>query len=130
MGLQLTLDKTKNKMFYTFTDAYWAINDVVYTPELVRFILNAYPNRESKLMDGHDLENPSIGYGSGISPVNSRLYTWSVIQPIENIFPNGEIPVGKDAQYTVIYNWIKGYTELPFIDVFEDATNSVEENNE
>ena len=120
MGLQLTLDKTKNSMYTTFVDAYWAIHDVYYTTDMVTFTLEAYPSREAKLMEGQALEDPSIGFGAGDSPVYCRLYTWHVLEPISEIFPNGVIPVGKDAQYTAIYNWIKAYTQLPFVDVLEN----------
>lgn len=107
-------------MYFDFIDAYWAINDVVYTVDAIDFRLKAYPNREAKLMDKHILENPSIGYGSGSSVVSCSLYEWHVTMSITVIFPDGSIPAGRDAQYTAIYNWIKEYTQLPFEDVFED----------
>ena len=119
MGLQLTLDKTKNHMYMTFEDAYWAIDNVVYTTELIDFSLKAYPNRESKLMDRHILENPSIGYGSGKNTADSSLYEWHVTMNLNEVFTDGSIPAGRDAQYTAIYNWIKEYTQLDWVDVFE-----------
>ena len=119
MGLQLTLDKTKNLMYYTFIDAYWAISEPTYTTELIDFSLRAYPNREAKLMNNQRLDNPSIGYGSGASAVSCILYEWHVVMDLRVIFPDGVIPAGRDAQYTAIYNWIKEYTQLPFTDVFE-----------
>lgn len=131
MGLQLTLDKTKNRMYYTFEDAYWAISNVSYTPEVVSFLLRAYPNRESKLMDRQLQTNPRIGlgegedfvpYGSGDSTVSSDLYTWNIIQPLSTIFSEG-IPLDRDSQYTSIYNWIKEYTKLPWKDVIEKEEN-------
>lgn len=120
MGLRLTLDKTKNHMFTTFKDAYWAIDKVVYTVDLASFSLKAYPSREAKLMEGQVLENPSIGIGSGDSLVNCCLYQWSVVTNITDIFPDGSIPAGRDAQYTAIYNWIKDYTKIPFDDILEN----------
>lgn len=119
MGLKLTLDKTKNRMFYTFEDAYWAITEPHYTSQLIDFSLKAYPNRESKLHDLHIQENPSLNYGSGSNSVDSELYQWHVIMDVREIFPD-YIPVSKESQYTSIYNWIKEYTELPFTDVFEE----------
>ena len=120
MGLQLTLDKTKNLMYTTFEDAYWAIEDVSYTTDSIDFLLRAFPSREAKLMNLHILENPSIGYGSGDSSVCAYLYCWHVHMNLTEIFPDGSIPAGRDAQYTAIYNWIKEYTELPWTDVLED----------
>ena len=119
MGLSLTLDKTKNLMYYTFENAYWAIENVTYTPEIIDFSLRAYPNREAKLNNGMIQTDPSIGYGSGDSSVMCYLYSWHVSQSLESIFPGGVIPTGRDAQYTAIYNWIKQYTGLPFVDVLE-----------
>lgn len=119
MGLQLTLAKDKNKMYYDFINAYWAIDNVYYTTDNVAFALKAYPNRESKQMDLHTLDNPSIGYGSGADTVDSSIYLWSVVANLDDVFSNGVIPQGRDAQYTAIYNWIKAYTRLPFTDVFE-----------
>ena len=118
MGLKLTLQKDKNLMYYDFIDAYWAISEVLYTVDTIDFRLKAYPTREAKLMDRQTLENPSIGYGSGSPVVDCSLYEWHVNMALSIIFPEG-IPMGRDAQYTAIYNWIKEYTQLPFTDVFE-----------
>lgn len=123
MGLKLTLDKTKNLMYYTFKDAYWAITEPHYTSELIDFSLIAYPNRESKLMNGHMQENPSINFGSGSNSVQSELYQWHITMDVKEIFPNGWIPIGREAQYTSIYNWIKVYTKLPWKDVIEKEEN-------
>lgn len=121
MGLQLTLDKTKNPMYYTFVNAYWAIDNVFYSYDRIDFTLVAYPNREAKLMQYSILENPSIGYGSaaGAGSVSCELYTWHVTMALTQVFPDGSIPAGRDAQYTAIYNFIKEYTQLPFVDVLE-----------
>lgn len=120
MGLRFALDKTKNSMYTTFKDAYWAIDEVAYTTDIIKFSLKAYPSREAKLMNGQVLENPTIGIGSGDNIVNCCLYQWSVVTNITDIFPDGSIPAGKDAQYTAIYNWIKDYTKIPFDDILED----------
>lgn len=122
MGLSMTLPKDKNTMYYEFEDAYWAIDQLIYTTDLIDFRLVAYPNREAKLMDYKTLDNPSIGYGSanGAGTVSCGLYTWHVTTALTDVFTDGSIPAGKDAQYTTIYNWIKAYTKLPFQDVFEE----------
>ncbi len=123
MGLSMTLAKDKNRMYHEFEDAYWAIDNVIYSFDQIDFQLMAFPSREAKLMNYSMLENPSIGYGSayGAGTVDSPLYLWHVRMELTNIFPDGSIPAGRDAQYTAIYNWIKAYTGLPFTDVLEDA---------
>jgi len=56
---------------------------------------------------------------SNFPPKYSGCLLDGVFMDLTNIFPDGSIPAGKDAQYTAIYNWIKEYTELPFEDVLE-----------
>ena len=119
MALQMTLAKDKNTMYFDFPNAYWVIEDLNYTTTAVVFRLNVYPNRESKLMQNHVLENPSVGFGGAMNVVSSRLYTWQAVTEITNIFPSG-IPLSVNEQKTAIYEWIKSYTELPFIDVLEE----------
>lgn len=119
MALQMTLAKDKNTMYFDFPNAYWVIEDLNYTTKAVVFRLNVYPNRESKLMQNHVLDNPTVGVGGAMNVVSSRLYTWQAVTEITNIFPNG-IPLSADEQKTAIYNWIKSYTGLPFIDVLEE----------
>ena len=120
MGLRMDLPKDKNHMYTDFNGAYWAIDNVIYSLGMIDFSLHAYPSREAKLMNNEILDNPSIGYGSGRDTVDSILYEWHVMMDLTNIFPDGSIPAGKDAQYTAIYNWIKAYTGLPFEDVIEE----------
>lgn len=119
MGLQMTLPKEKNGLYHDFTDAYWAIIDLVYSPADVSFHLNAFPSREAKLKDRSIQSNPSVGFGTGPGVVESTLYSWHAQLPVDMVFPNG-IPQGRDAQYTVVYNFIKQYTGLPFTDVLEE----------
>ena len=119
MGLQMTLAKDKNKLYYDFHDAYWAITDLVHGTDSISFLLEAFPSREAKLKDRAPQENASIGYGGGDIVVRSSLYEWRGIFEITAIFPSGAIPAGKDAQYTAVYNFIKAYTDLPFVDVLE-----------
>ena len=121
MGLQMMLQKEKNPLFFDFVDAYWALDNVSYSTDSITFSLMAYPTRDAKLAIHTALVNPSIGgFGSAekayIAPV---LYIWTHSTDIADVFPNGIIPAGRDAQYTAIYNWIKEYTQLPFEDVFE-----------
>lgn len=119
MALQMNLPKDKNQMYFEFPNAYWVIEDLNYTTTAVVFRLNVYPTRESKLMQNHVLENPSVGVGGCLNVISSRLYTWQAVTEISTIFPSG-IPLSEDEQKTAIYNWIKSYTGLPFKDVLED----------
>ena len=121
MGLQLTLPKTKNQMYFDFENAYWAIDNVLFSYEIIDFSLIAYPSREAKLHDRMILVDPSVGFGgpAGAGSVSCALYQWHVTMALTEIFPTGQVPAGRDAQYTALYNWIKAYTGLPFTDVLE-----------
>lgn len=120
MGLKMTLPKEKNGMYVDFTDAYWCIEDVAYGVNEVCWTLYCYPSREVRQHQMMILTDKSIGVGSSMSDVvDGRLYLWEAVFPITDIFPEG-IPLGRDAQYTAIYGFIKEYTRLPFEDVLEE----------
>ena len=120
MGLLLELAKEKNTMYFDFENAYWSIEDLIYSTTNFAFSLSAYPSRESKLMNNSVLEDNSIGFGSsGSNVINSLLYIWKVQLSIVDVFPTG-IPLSSDEQKTAIYEWIKSYTKLDFEDVLED----------
>ena len=119
MALSMTLTKDKNRLYVDFIDAYWVIDDLFYTTDTIHFSLKCYPNRESKEMNNHVLDNPSVDFGCGSRVVDSLIYSWNVNMDLRNIFSNGVIPAGKDAQYPAIYKWVKKHTGLPFRDVFE-----------
>lgn len=119
MGLQLTLPKECNNLYYDFEDAYWYISELGYDTEYCYFNLMVYPNREVRLMDGKQLpSNPLPIGGLSSNAVKGDLYRWKGIFPIIDIFPNG-IPINSNEQKTAVYNFIKAYTELPFGDVYE-----------
>lgn len=121
MGLQLTLEKEKNQMYHTFTDAYWAIKEIRYTTELLYGRLICYPSRDASHKQGEKVES-SLNVGGSYFPiVESSLYQWEFSSNIADIFPTG-IPLSEDEQKTAIYNWIKSYTGLPFVDVLENNT--------
>ena len=121
MGLKMTLPQDKNHLSVEFTDAYWAISALGYDFEGVAFTLTCYPSREAKLLAGTNVENASIGgYGLCQPIYRPELYAWSPRFLIADVFPEG-IPLGRDAQLTQIYTFIKGYTGLPFEDVFESG---------
>lgn len=119
MGLQMTLTRDNNSLYCNFIDAYWALDGVMHDIESVSFRLVAYPSREAKFANQTLHVNPTLGFGRPYrNTVECELYIMPFSAKAVDIFPNG-IPIGKDAQYTAIYNWIKNYTQLPFEDVFE-----------
>lgn len=120
MGLQFTLPKECNNLYFDFEDAYWYLSELGYDTENCYFLLVAYPNREARLAQGTLLpRNPlPIGGVSSIS-VKADIYRWRGIFPTVDIFPNG-IPLDANEQKTVVYNFIKAYTGLPYEDVFEE----------
>jgi len=126
MGLLMTLQKDKNHMATEFANAYWSITDLGYDIETLHFRLDCVPSREAKLLAGTQIENRTVnGFGICQSIYRPELYSWSPTFNIAEVFPDG-IPLGRDAQLTQIYNFIKSYTGLPFEDVFEDAAAEVE----
>lgn len=118
MGLQMTLAKDKNSLHHDFIDAYWCIENISYTTAICDFDLRAYPSRDAKLAYGTMHGNPSVGFGGSDPFVNSVLYRWNGQFSTRDLFPNG-IPLDEDTQKTVLYNFVKRYTGLPFVDVFE-----------
>lgn len=126
MGLLMTLQKDKNHMATEFANAYWSITDLGYDIETLHFRLDCVPSREAKLLAGTQIENRTVnGFGICQSVYRPELYSWAPTFSIAEVFPEG-IPLGRDAQLTHIYNFIKEYTGLPFEDVFEDAAAEVE----
>lgn len=120
MGFKLTLEKENNRLYHTFTDAYWSIDGLNYTTSVIRFTLNCYPSRESKYKHNSQMSESTLSIGSA-SPLIyfTILYSWDTYVNISTIFPTG-IPLSEDEQKTAIYNWIKSYTGLPFEDVLEE----------
>ena len=119
MGLQLTLNKESNQLYHTFTDAYWAIKDIGYTTEDVYAKLICYPSREASHKQGEVVSSSLIVGGSYLPIIDCALYKWEFTAKVSEMFPNG-IPLSSNEQKTAIYNWIKSYTQLDFIDVLED----------
>lgn len=120
MGLKLTLTKGNNHLAYDFVDAYWAITDLSYDTANCYFRLRAYPSREAKLADLSPVPFSTLPVGGASYPVvNCSLYMWEASIPTAQIFPSG-IPLDADEQKTVVYNFIKAYTGLPYEDVFEE----------
>jgi len=122
----MTLPSDKNHMATTFTDAYWAIVQLSYDFNTLTFRLGCYPSRDAKQLNSKKVENPSIeNYGSCEPTYKPELYSWTQILFIADVFPEG-IPLGRDAQLSQIYSFIKEYTGLPFEDVFEEKEEAAE----
>jgi hypothetical protein len=126
MGLKMTLSADNNHMHFDFVDAYWAVEDIMYSTTDMTFYLYAYPSRDAKLAYLQpgvqqiviDPETDGKLGGPPSDVYNPRLYCWQGASAISDIFPDG-IPVDADAQKTAIYRFIKAYTLLPFEDVLE-----------
>lgn len=119
MGLQLTLEKSNNRQYFDYENAYWSVDDISYTTSVVKFVLNCYPNRDAKLKHLTEMPTPTLPIGSASPNVfDTILYSWETYVAITDIFPKG-IPLSEDEQKTAIYKWVKEYTKLPFVDVIE-----------
>lgn len=124
MGLQLTLAKENNRLYHDFTGAYWSADDITYTTSVVRFTLHCYPSREAKYKHNNNMPASTLPIGSASPNIYfTILYSWETYVMITDIFPTG-IPLSEDEQKTAIYNWIKSYTGLPFVDVLENNTET------
>lgn len=129
MGLKLTLPKTDNAVGVDFVDAYWSIEDIAFEHNpiekvmYVRFRLTTYPNRECKYINGQEVPNSAILYGTSEEALyGTLLHVWTELMPASEVFPEG-VPLSEDEQKQVLYEFVKTYTGLPFEDVFEDGGN-------
>lgn len=121
MGLKLTLNKENNRLYTDFLDAYWAIDGITYSTQYMAFALICYPSRGAKMQHNVPMPPSTLPIGGvGIEVYGTELYRWQTQLAITDIFPDG-IPLGENKQKTTIYNWIKGYTSLPFEDVLEEG---------
>lgn len=118
MGLRLFMSASQNRLAID-VDAYWRVENLMYSPDQLAFQLTAYPSRECALKEGSGVIDSVIPFGSPYSPVDGVLHVWRVETEIVKVFPQG-IPLDPDAQKTAIYNWLKSYTGVPFKDVFEE----------
>lgn len=119
MGLQLTLEKANNRQYTDYVDAYWSVDDIAYTTQTVSFRLQCYPSREAKYKNLNQMPTSTLPIGSASPDIyDTVLYLWETYAMITDIFPNG-IPLDENEQKTAIYNWVKNFTGLPFVDVLE-----------
>lgn len=120
MGLSLTLGPEQNHIGIEFPNAYWHVEGISYGGGYTAGSLVCYPSRDVALREGTELsewEQIPIG-GPTYNHAHAKLWSWDFSFPTAVAFPNG-IPLDEKAQKTAIYNWIKGYTKLPFKDVIE-----------
>ena len=129
MALSLTVKKQDNPLFIEFIDAYWCVENINFSTidkqMYVSFNLNTYPSREARYKNLYPIEQTGeipIGGASKIA-YDTTLRRWEATFRAIDIFPEG-IPMTEDEQKLILYEWIKDYTKLPFIDVFEDEEES------
>ena len=119
MGLKLTLSKENNTLYHDFLDAYWHIDNIVYTTTQVGGVLKCFPSREASLKSGTQI-SPNLPIGNSIFPlVDACIYRWDFIFDLSKVFKDS-IPLNKNEQVTAIYEAVKEYIGLPFEDVFEE----------
>ena len=122
MALSMTLTKNQNHMYEDYPDAYWVIENIRYSTDMVAAYLCCYASRECSKKNGLDIPDwrqIPIG-GPEFNACKNRLWQWEFSASMAEVFPDG-IPLSVNEQKTAIYNWIKAYTQLPFEDVFEEA---------
>lgn len=125
MGLKMTISAQDNHMSYAFEDAYWKIEDIVFSNRdgvsFVAFSLKAYPSRKaSKNILKPIQRTEAMQYGGPyIGAYSPCLWTWQALFKAEEVFPSG-VPITESAQKDVLYQLVKTYTGLPFVDVLED----------
>lgn len=113
MGLLADLSKESNVMGIDWNKAYWCIDTIRIdsNQQAVVIELNAYPSRESRLMQNQPLV-ADYGFGTPSDmAVDGILYTWQGCFSLEQAFPNG-IPISLDEQKAILYPLVKDYLGL------------------
>lgn len=113
MGLLADLSKESNVMGIDWNKAYWCIDTIRIdsNQQSVVIELNAYPSRESRLMQNQPLV-ADYGFGTPSDmAVDGILYTWQGCFSLEQAFPNG-IPISLDEQKAILYPLVKDYLGL------------------
>lgn len=124
MGLQLTVYKEDNALYADFVNAYWRIDNIVFSNAngvgYVSFELNTYPSRESANMNLHSITSNTFPIGGATAiAYSTKIRTWLATFKSADVFTEG-IPLTESAQKDVLYTLVKSYTGLPFTDVLED----------
>lgn len=114
MRLIMTLPADCNSLGCEFADAYWSITEVGYDMENCYFVLDVFPSKDHKYINGATINQTSLKVGGATSTIfNTLLYRQKGPVPIKEIFPTG-IPLDPNIQKTTLYNWIKSYAEVSF----------------
>lgn len=124
MGLKLTVPKTDNALYTDFVDAYWRIENIIFSNadgiSYVDFELNTYPSRDAANMNLESIDNSTFSIGGPRSiAYQSCIRTWQAQFKTADVFTDG-IPVSESGQKDVLYALVKQYTKLPFEDVMEE----------
>ena len=125
MGFLANLSKESNVKGIDWNKAYWCIDTIRIdsNQQSVVIELNAYPSRESRLMQNQPLV-ADYGFGTPSDMmVDGILYTWQGCFSLKQAFPNG-IPISLDKQKAILYPLVKDYLGLSdWEDVIEEADN-------
>ena len=112
-------------MYKDFPDAYWKVDSIMFTnmdgESYVTFSLDAYPDRDSskKMLNSIEYSNTIPIGGTPKIAYEPRLWHWEASFKTSDVFPSS-IPITESAQKDVLYQLVKSYTGLPFVDVLED----------
>lgn len=123
MGLKLTVNKADNALYADFIDAYWRIDNIVFSNGngigYVSFELNTYPSRESANMEKYPITSNTFPVGGATAiAYSTKIRTWLASFKIADVFTDS-IPLTEAGQKDVLYAFVKSYTNLNFEDVLE-----------
>ncbi len=124
MGLKLTVNKADNALYADFIDAYWRIDNIVFSNAngvgYVAFELNTYPSRESANINKSPIASNTFPIGGTTAiAYSTKIRTWLASFKTAEVFTDG-IPLTEAGQKDVLYALVKSYTNLSFEDVLED----------
>ncbi|GEM_PF-3445739 len=128
MGLLMDLPKECNAVDHDFPMAYWSVESVSFASDgpdssvMVSFLLQAYPDRDSKVRTASFAQAASFrDFGEPIGrTVDARLYRWAALLPAAMVFTGG-IPLSRASQLAVLYPFVKQYLGLmDAVDVLEE----------
>lgn len=125
MGLKLTVNKEDNSLYADFIDAYWRVDNIVFSnangESYVSFELNTYPSRESASMNLQPITTNTFPVGGATAiAYNTKIRTWLATFKTNEVF-TGSIPLSEAEQKDIIYPFIKAYTGITdWVDVLEE----------
>ncbi len=135
MGLKFELKKELNHLYVDFPDAYWAVDNISVYPEgdktYVHFEISAYANRESRLMEGQRVQEPTakdVPFGGAVRPVYEPVL-FHATQEIPASWLFSAVPTTISEQKDVIYSYVKTMldnAETQYEDVLEEGQTASE----